>query len=144
MDLRPRKRLIATIIFFSACMSSCERGTNLSIKDEVSPSFEITGGGYELFFGVGEVSNERDRFGRKVLPIWSFKSKQRSEHKTWPIIVYGKLFDEFEQTFPSQGNPVPLIEGKLYVVSATIYSTSGDSLWFVVKNGKVIEISKPD
>jgi hypothetical protein len=144
MDLGPKKRLIATIIFFSACMTSCDRRTNLSIKDEASPSFEITGGGYELFFGVGEVSNERDRFGRKELPIWSFKSKQRSEHETWPIIVYGEMLDEFKQTFPSQGNPAPLVEGKLYVVHATIYSTSGDSLWFFVKDGKVIEISKPD
>jgi hypothetical protein len=93
---------------------------------------------------MGEVIETRDQFGRKEVSIWSFKSKQRSEHQMWPTIVYGELSDEFEQTFPHQTNPLPLVEGKLYAVHATIYSTSGDSLWFVVKDGKAVEVSKPE
>ena len=145
MSLGAKKLLVVTIFLSLSCITSCERRTNLSIKDELSPSFEVTGGGYELFFSIGEVGPDRDQFGRKEeLPIWVFKSKQRSAHETWPRIVYGQLVDEFKQSFPDQGNPAPLIEGKLYGVHATIYGTSGDSLWFVVKNGKAVETSKPE
>jgi hypothetical protein len=144
MGLGPKNRLIAAIVLSLSCTISCERRTTLSIKDELSPSFEVTGGGDELFFAIGEVSDQKDQFGRKELPVWAFRSKQRSAHKTWPAIVYGKMLDEFKQTFPDQGNPVPLIEGKLYGVHATIYGTSGDKLWFVVKNGKAVETSKPE
>ena len=144
MRLGPKNCLIATIILSLSCLTSCEGRTNLSIKDEFSPSFEVTGRGYELFFGISEVSPEKDRFGRKELPIWAIQSKQRSAHDAWPTIVYGKVIDEFKQTFPDQGSPVTLIEGKLYVAHATIYSTSGDDFWFVIKNGKAVETSKPE
>ena len=139
-----KKRLIVTIFLSLSCIMSCERRTNLSIKDELSPSFEVSGSGYELFFSIGEVTPEKDQFGRKELPIWACKSKERSAHETWPRIVYSQVVDEFKQTFPDHGNPAPLIEGKLYAVHATIYGTSGDTLWFVMKNGKAVEVSKPE
>jgi hypothetical protein len=143
MVLGLKRRLIASLLICLSCSISCTHRTNLSIEDELAPSFRVTGGGYELFFSVGEVIHEKDRFGRKELPVWAFKSKQRSHHETWPTIVYGELSDEFKQTFPHQTNPLPLVEGKLYGVHATIYSTSGDSLWFVVKDGKAVEVPKP-
>ena len=94
--------------------------------------------------GPHEVTGEKDEFGRKELPVWAFKSRQRSEHKTWPSIVYGQLPNEFVQTFPKQGNPLPLVEGKIYGVHATIYGTSGDNVWFIVKEGKASRIAKPE
>lgn len=136
--------LLANLILSLSCLTSCERGTNLSIKDEFSPSFEVTGSGYELFFGISEVTPEKDRFGRKEVLIWAFQSKQRSAHDTWPTIVYGQVIDEFKQTFPDQGSPAPLIEGKLYEAHATIYGEHGVGLWFVMKNGKAVETSKPE
>lgn len=144
MVLGSKRRLIASVLISLSSIISCSHRTSLSIKDELAPSFEVRGGGYELFFSVGEVIQERDQFGRKEVTVWSFKSKQRSEHKTWPTIVYGELSDEFEQTYPHKTKPLPLIEGKLYGVHATIYSTSGDELRFVVKDGKAVEVSKPE
>jgi len=131
-------------ILFLSLLASCGHRTKLTIEDEVSPSFLITGSGYELFFGLGEVTVEKDRFGRKELPVWSFKSRQRNEHQTWPTIVYGQLPDEFEQTFPKQGSPQPLVEGRVYGAHATIYGTSGDEIWFIVKEGKAFRIAKPE
>jgi len=139
-----KRCLIASLLISLSCIISCGHDTTLSIKDDRFPSFEVRGGGYELFFSVSEVTEEKDRFGKKEVPVWSFKSKERSAHKTWPTIVYGELSGEFEQTFPHQTKPLPLVEGKLYGVHATIYSTSGDSLWFVVKDGKAVEVSKPN
>jgi hypothetical protein len=139
--LKSSRRLLAALLLF---LVACDRSTQLRMEDESLPSFAVIGGGYELFFVVSEVTDEKDRFGRKELPVWRFKSKQRSEHRTWPTIVYGQLADEFAQTFPKQGSPLPLVEGKTYGVHATIYSTAGDDLWFTIKQGKALEVQRPE
>ena len=140
-----KKRILPLLILLLASLPyvSCQSGTKLSVTDKVPPAFQVYGSGHELFFSVYEVTSERDRFGRKTIPVWALKSKQRGPHETWVPITYGQLPEEFEQTFPKSGAPVLLVEDKLYGANATIYSTAGDKVWFTLKDGKTIRVSDP-
>jgi hypothetical protein len=132
------------LLLTSLLYLSCESETKLSVTDKVPPTFQVHGNGDELFFSVYEVTSERDRYGRKAVVVWAFKSKQRGPHKSWVSITYGQVPEEFEQTFPTSGEPSPLVEDKLYGASATIYGTAGDKVWFKLKDGKTSRVSAPD
>lgn len=141
-----KRRLSLLLILPLALLpsASCQSETKLSVNDKVPPTFLVEGSGHELFFSVYEVVFERDKNGNTSGLTWTFKSKQRSAHETWLPITYGELPEEFEQTFPKVGPPAPLMENKLYGAHATIHSTAGDEVWFYIKGGKTIQVSKHD
>ena len=128
--------MLITLLISVSCRSNRSETTKLSVNDKVPPTFQVEGAGYELFFSVYEITSERDKNGMNNRPMWIFKSKQRGEHETWIPITYGQLADEFEQTFPTTGPPAQLVEDKLYGAHTTIYSTAGDEVLFMIKDGK--------
>jgi hypothetical protein len=59
-------------------------------------------------------------------------------------ITYGVVPDGFAQQVPSQGNPLPLEEGKVYAFGAVTRNAPGRNIWFTIRDGKSVAVRKTD
>jgi hypothetical protein len=148
-----RSGLIAVVIaalVFSACY---EQDMTISIDDQNPPTFKLSGSGNLTFFGVWEVAlenqrrlpSERDEGKDTVLwQIWpSNLGRDARVIRRLPPITYGSLPTGFTQKIPERGHPPVLIEGKVYEAGGPASNANGGSVWFTVKNGKVVKVDAP-
>jgi hypothetical protein len=60
-----------------------------------------------------------------------------------PPITYGQLPTGWEQKFPEQGAPPPLVEGAVYHVSAILVQ-GNIGIYVLIKDGKVVEYQRKE
>ncbi len=111
------------------------------LKEGYKQRYKITGGKHILTLEQQkELEKIRDN---KKYDIWQLDPGSLSRRFVVSI-TYGIAPDGFKQVYPANGkSPEPLIEGKIYAVTAPTAIASSDnadikSAYFVIDNGKAI------
>lgn len=132
--------------------AACERNTVVSFADDGNPpTFNLDGNGTLNFFWVSEVDapqpipedvrlmNGKDRM---IWEIWPTNVPSTSIYDL-PEIVYGKIPNGFTQKVPVEGEPPPLIEGKIYEAGGPSSGANMEIFRFTIRNGKAVELALP-
>jgi hypothetical protein len=137
------------ILITAILMVSCyEESATVEIDGKNPPTFELTGSGTPFFCVVGEVTEDNKELtekNKKEWPsnvIWQIKPDSCSQYGVWSIspLIYGKTPKCYIQTFPKEGTPSPLIEGKKYYFSVPTYGAQGTGMIFIIKGGKSVPV----
>jgi len=135
-----RLLLISTLV---SGMSSCERDLRIEIDEANPPTFKLTGSGQLVFLHIMEVPlGGRPSFGDKKL--WEIRPNTSERIWKLPKITYGKVPEGFTQVIPENGEPPPLVEGKMYEVGGPASGANGGTMWFTIRDGKSVRVPKTD
>jgi hypothetical protein len=142
--------LFLTAFMFGACF---EEDMNISLEDQLPPTFKLSGSGNLAFFGVWEVSTENlkrvpsERDGDKDSLLWQIwpngLSSDAKVLRRLPPITYGSLPPGFIQKVPETGAPPALVEGKIYEAGGPASNGRGGFIWFKIENGKLLKVVAP-
>jgi hypothetical protein len=152
-----RDHLLPVVLLLSSVLgcnhASCERNTKVAIHDGKNPpTFSLSGNGHLNFFWVSEVNasqpipkeaqtmNGRDRI---LWEIWPGESPNTAIYDL-PHITYATVPEGFTQKIPAQGEPVPLVDGKIYEAGGPSSGADMDVFRFTVRNGSVVELPLPE
>ena len=143
------------MLFLSLCYGtigcSNEVDMKVSIDGKNPPTFKLSGSGELDILLVVEVASENQQVmstqrqpDKDVVlwEIWPDKSTE-TEIKKLPHIKYGTVPSGFIQKIPAGGQPSPLIEGRVYAAGGPARNANGGSIWFSIRNGESVEVSKP-
>lgn len=153
MNRQGQAALFLLLLVMLGCShAACERNTVVSFADDKNPpTFDLDGNGTLNFFWVSEVNapqpipeNARARTGRDRL-IWEIWPTNVSSPRIYdlPNISYGQIPPGFTQKIPKQGEPPPLVEGKIYEAGGPSSSANMETFRFTIKNGKAVELPLP-
>jgi hypothetical protein len=128
-----------------------EEDTRVSVDGSNPPTFKLQGSGHLVFLRVEEIPPENrvevsNRDPRKNLLLWEIAPNDGTHDEVWlwPSITYGRVPSGFKQKFPPDGAaPSALIGGKLYSAGGEAYNANGGEVWFVIRDGKSVEFTKP-
>ena len=148
--LLPLGLLLLSVLGFN--LVSCERDTTVIVRESKNPpTFSLSGNGHLNFFWVSEVNatqpiprdvqatNGRDRI---LWQIWPAENQSTAIYDL-PPITYAKVPVGFIQKIPAQGEPAPLVEGKIYEAGGPSSSANMKVFRFTIKDGSVVEIPLP-
>jgi hypothetical protein len=158
-------RVILLISSFALIsLTGCEVDTRVKVSQENPPQFTFSGTGSiaQLYVGgpftldelklvvgaEGKLLSEKEfsKIEQEVggsRTLW--RLDPRNVHKRLPdipAITYGIIPEGFRQIYPEEGKPKPLLEGKYYSVSAPSRSANFHVLYFVIQDGKAVEIPR--
>lgn len=134
-----RSIAIALIFFLLLLISGCEISTTVSVNSKNPPSFNIHGSGGIYFLRVVDITTCKKSLD-ECPKLWEVKPVKSGYIKDLPVITYGKVPEGFQQIFPENNTPLPvLIEGKIYSVWTPTYGANGGGKNFIIKDGKSIE-----
>jgi hypothetical protein len=153
--------VLATLLLGLSLVAGCEIDTRVKVSKENPPKFTFSGNGMlAQFFVSGPYTWDELKLSgsEKVLtPAEMAKLKQViGEGRTlWqlhpegdneivsrlPAIGYGVIPKGFRQVYPKDGTPLPLLEGKYYVVSGPTHGAGFHTTYFLIQNGKAVEVS---
>ena len=143
--------LLAAFVFtVSACDDQISKPL-LELQTTMPPTFKPGGDAYLREFMVHELveSNRNTRYvhnDSKDKLLWKLTPIDKSSWQFINIrpIVYGVATATLHQEFPLSEPPAPLVEGKIYSVSAMTTSGNGAGLFFIIRDGKPVELSMKD
>lgn len=131
---------------------ACEVDMTVKVNGENPPTFDLSGSGNLNFFYVAEVAPEN----LKRVPaarnsgwdtmLWEIRPHDLAyaDTKIWklPPITYGKLPQGFVQKIPADGEPAPLVEGKMYVAGGPASNANGGATLFTIRDGKAVTVEE--
>jgi hypothetical protein len=134
------------IALLSCLLLSCSEGLVVSMDEEVPPTFKYKGNRWAEcctnlnFFVVSEVPPDNStKEGKYIWWIWPNNTAQ-SESYNLPAFTYGKVPEGWRQTIPEQGDPPPLVEGKIYEAGGNFHSGQDAHLRFTIRDGKAVRV----
>ena|SRR2546429_1247299 len=141
--------LLLILIFFA--LSACERRTNVVVRGQNPPTFELHGGGrldeVLIFAPEQEAEAKLDPFSDKYA-IWKIQAANGDESSKTPIetigtITYGVVPTGYYQTKPQVGQPPSLNEGKRYKYWFVTINAPWGTGYFEIREGKAIAVAGP-
>lgn len=142
--------LLLLAILVSACF---EEDMTVSLDQDIPPTFRLSGSGNLAFFSVSEVAQENqhripfERDSNKDTVLWQiWPNGLTSDAKVirrLPPITYGSVPAGFVQKIPEDGHPPGLIEGKVYEAGGPASNANGGSVWFTIKDARVVKVDAP-
>jgi len=146
-----------------AVFIGCEIDTKVRVTKDNPPKLTFSGNGIlaQMYvsgpFTLDEIKLLAGTEGRLITKEESLKIEQviGGSRVLWqidpgrgkyvadlPIITYGELPKGFRQAYPDDNSPpLPLLEGKYYVISVPSHNANSHTTYFIVRNGNVVEIS---
>lgn len=133
-----RTVFLALTLIASATFLACERDMTISLtKESNPPSFKLSGSGRLIFFSVSDVARGKPS-SIDDPAMWEIRPVDEDLISKLPEITYGVVPPGFNQTFPKNGAPPPLVEGKLYEAGGPAYNANGGSIRFVINDGSAM------
>ena len=120
--------------------TSCERDMTLTMNEANPPTFKLSGSGRLIFFAVSEPVPGRPSIDDPLM--WEIRPAEENLISRLPEITYGVVPPGFRQLTPLEGQPPPLVEGKLYQAGGPAFDANGGSIRFTIRDGRPIEVKE--
>lgn len=160
IGLLKKAALLATLLAVIA-LSACEINTKVKIAKEAPPKFSFSGNGsLAQLYVTGPMTLDELRLtaGKNVVTdeeLQKIKQVTGSDRILWqidpaevrkiisdlPPITYGIVPSGFKQIRPKDEPAPPLLDGKYYCVSAPTNNAGSSETYFMIQDGKAIEVS---
>lgn len=90
-----------------------------------------------------EQAKELDKiYGDKHYSLWQLDpDRSRNLNVSTLSITYGIVPEGWKQVYPANGKPEPLIEGKVYKVSAPSHNANFKAGYFTIRNNKAVTLT---
>jgi hypothetical protein len=142
--LRIAIAIVALVTIGVACRQ--ETVLNIFLQDKTPPSFTFSANGLAANFEILELPRTKplskiDPYSFKGETIWKISAPGKIKADKWPGVTYGDVPNGFSQTFPEHGPPRKLAEDKLYVAEIVEGKDSQSALFFVVRNGRPVNVT---
>ncbi|MGE0885731.1 MAG: hypothetical protein AB7P14_19455 [Blastocatellales bacterium] len=158
-----RQALTLLVLLLIAILIGCEIDTKVRVTKDNPPKLTFSGNGIlaQMYvsgpFTLDEIKLLAGTEGRLITKEESSKIEQviGGSRILWqidpgrgkyiadlPIITYGEIPEGFRQAYPDDNRPpLPLLEGKFYIISVPSHNANSHTTYFTVRNGNVVEIS---
>lgn len=130
------------LIVALSCGDAFERDTKIEMDGKNPPTFELSGNGQLWWIEVLDLSPSDVSVYAPERVIWKIKPTGKNTHWPLPKITYGIVPSGFTQEIPANGAPPALVEEKPYNVSAPTSNANGDSMIFMLRNGKASRVTE--
>lgn len=122
-------------------LTGCERSMTVTMDGANPPTFELSGSGRLIFFGVSEVPQGRP--SKLDDPkMWEIRPTEENLISKLPVITYGVVPVGFRQITPNAGVPPPLVEGKVYKAGGPAFNANGGTIRFTIKDSRAVEVQE--
>ena len=104
-------------------------------------------GAYKIAGRRGSITDEQSKeldkiYGDKHYSLWQLDpDRSRNVNVSTLSITYGIAPEGWKQAYPANGKPEPLIEGKLYEVSAPSHNANFKAGYFTIRNNKAVTLT---
>jgi hypothetical protein len=134
-------RLIALAIAFLAV--ACERPTEITLRGNNPPTFEISGSGSLVFLRIEAMKPTSEAAGPLGDIVWEIRPEaERSNAKSveqLKAINYGRVPSGYVQAYPEHGEALPLLNDEKYRIWIDTLNARGAILYFMIQDGKAVE-----
>jgi hypothetical protein len=151
------------ILLSIAALGGCEIDTRVKVTKANPPQFTFSGNGIlaQMYvsgpFTLDEIKLLAGTEGRLITieeelkieqviggsrVLWQLDPGRGKYVADLPTIIYGELPKGFRQVYPKDNSPpLPLLEGKYYIVSVPSHNANSHKTYFIVKSGNIVEVS---
>jgi hypothetical protein len=104
-------------------------------------------GAYKIAGRRGSITQEQSKeldkiYGDNHYSLWQLDpDRSRNLNVSTLSITYGIVPEGWKQVYPANGKPEPLIDGKIYKVSAPSHNANFKAGYFMIKNNKAVTLT---
>jgi hypothetical protein len=150
---RSAKFIFSAVVVSLSLVAGC-RSLTISISDSNPPVITFSASRFAEccrqldFLGVYEVPLENQKIAKSAstpkenIILWQIWPNAGTDNSAdgLPPITYGKVPLGFTQKIPTQGEPPPLVEGKIYEAGGPPISVPDAYMRFTIRNGKAVRL----
>lgn len=150
------RRIAFPLILMTLCAAmvvACQQRLSIKMNEAIPPTFSFHAGPlthykHLTFFLVQEVAPENQKVpayektsaeNKTIWWIWP-EDSEKGEFENLPAITYGKVPAGWTQKVPEQGEPPPLVEGKVYQAGGPHVEVPSAVMRFTIRNGKAVRL----